>query len=219
MRFIRFILVLLALLATSSCGIYLEAPNIGEVDIAASPGFSYIVGSVTQSSDGDPDRFDDQAEFYFKREDGSNRFRLESAEIIRPFTGPPNKALADIGLEEQHGMLFAVRLQPGTYQLVRFAIEWPSQQNVDFSDPITFEVPIGEVIYLGSFNAHFCVRHAYANQYGVSGVIVSVTDQISRDAPLLRDRFIALRRANIVKNVISDAQLQERVGSLRDGCE
>jgi hypothetical protein len=218
MQYSRYVSALLALFTISGCGIYLKAPNIEEVDIAADPGTSFIVGSVTQSSDGDPAPFDDRVAFYFRKKDGSRRFRLESAEIIRPVMGPPNKALADRGLEEQHGTLFAVQLQPGIYQLVRFAIEWPSQQNVNFSDPIEFELLPGEVIYLGNLDARFCVRHAYANQYGVSGVIVSVTDHMSRDAPFLRDKFIALQQASMTRKVISNAELQERAGFLRNGC-
>ena len=156
--------------------------------------------------------------FFCKEKEGPYRFRLEPAAIERPLTAP-NTALADRGLEEQHGKLFAVRLEPGIYQLVRFAVRWPSQQNIDFSEPIEFGIFPNEPVYLGNLAVHFCIRHAYANQYGLSGVIVTANDLLARDAPLLRNKFIGLRRLRIAKKVISQADLQERTASLGRGCE
>ncbi len=198
-------------------GCYRLAANVSEAEVAQ-PGRALVLASVTQTSDGDPTPYDDRAMFFFSNKDGSHRFRLESAEIHRPILGPPNRARADAGLEAVHGKLYAVHVPSGTYQLVHFKIEWPSQQEIRLAAPVEINVKDGDVVYIGNLDAAFCIRHAYANQYGIAGVKLSVTDRSSRDIPLLRARFSSLRHVSIEKRMIDNSGLQQQTASLAGQC-
>ncbi len=213
---LRFALASLTVaMSMGGCSTYRLAGDLAD-PAAASAGI--IVGSITQTSDGGVVRFDDPAIFYFESVQGSERFRLQSADIHRPWHGPPNIALADHGLAHVHGKLFAVALPAGDYRLSRFAVAWPSQQTATFASPPGFTLRPGEVVYVGNLDAGFCVRHAYANQAGVAGVQLSSKDHFDRDVPLLRQRFAALRTANIVKRMLDNELLRQQSAALRRQC-
>jgi hypothetical protein len=198
-------------------GCYRVATNISQAEVPQ-PGLALVLASVTQTSDGDPTPFDDRAIFYFSRKYGDHRFRLESAEIHRPILGPPNYARTDTGLEAVHGKLYAVHVPSGTYQLDHFKVEWPSQQEIRLAAPVEINVNEGDIVYIGNLDAAFCIRHAYANQYGVVGVKLSANDQSSRDIPLLRAKFSSLRHVQIEKRMINNASLQQQTAALASQC-
>ena len=202
-------------LILASC--YRVAPDISQAEVPQ-PGMALILASVTQTSDGDPTPFHDKAIFYFSSKNGGHRFRIESAEIHRPILGPPNHARADAGLEAVHGKLYAVQVQPGTYQLDRIKVEWPSQQEIALASPVEINVTEGDIVYIGNLDAAFCIRHAYANQYGVAGVKLSANDRSSRDIPLFRAKFLLLRQVRIEKRMISNSRLQQQTANLASQC-
>lgn len=211
----KILLLTLSALLAGSCA--LPALNLERDQATLQPNMALLVGSVTQSSDGKPSPFHDRAIFHFGEKTGNIRFHLDSAEIERPILGPPNRALTDRGLEDVNGKLFAVQLPPGTYQLERFLIEG-TKQRIAFSRPLGVELSAGEIAYIGNLDAAFCVRHAYANQAGVAGVVISVNDRRDRDIRLLRERFAALRRASIGDKVLDNSLLQPQAAPLARQC-
>jgi hypothetical protein len=211
----RLALSLAAVLWLGGC--YPLAANLGPAGMPQ-PGMALVLASVTQSSDGDPTPFHDRALFYFSSHDGRHRFRLESAQIHRPVLGPPNRALADAGLEAVHGRLYATPVPAGSYRLERFKVEWPSQQEIALAAPIEVRVGEGEAVYIGNLHAAFCIRHAYANQAGLAGVTLSVQDRAARDLPLLRARHPSLRQTTITPRVLDDARLRQQTAPLAEPC-
>jgi hypothetical protein len=80
------------------------------------------------------------------------------------------------------------------------------------------ELSAGEVVYIGNLDAAFCIRHAYANQYGIAGVRLYVNDKSDRDIPLLREKFHALRNISIDRRVLNDSFMQQQLGYLSQCC-
>ena len=207
--------LVLCALVVGGCSFH--AVNIERGQQVLQPNTALLVGSVSQTSDGKPSPFHERAMFYFSDTAGGTRFRLDSAQIERPLLGPPNHAMADRGLEDVNGKLFAVQLPAGSYQLHFFQIEG-TQQKIELERPLRFELSAGEVAYIGNLDAAFCIRHAYANQAGVAGVVVSVRDRADRDFRLLGERFASLRQKPVAHRVLDNSLLQPQVARLARQC-
>ena len=182
-----------------------------------------LVGSITQASDGSPTPFDEKVGFIFGPMGGSgylgfDTFRFKSGEDTRPFLYPESW-LEDRGLEDVNGRLFATAVSPGVYALLAFYIDAPGYRYHKLANPIAFEVMSGEVLYLGNFDAAFCVRHAYANQSGVAGVRLSVNDRSDRDFPLLKNKFSILRSVEIGKRLLDSKALERQMVNLSKWCD
>lgn len=197
--------------------------NISETAELLPAGTGLLVGSITKTSDGDPTPYNAKVGFIFGPKDSSvglgfDTFRFKSGEDTRPFLYPESW-LEDSGLAEVNGRLFATDVSPGIYALLGFYIDAPGYRYHKIADPITFEVKSGEILYLGNFDASFCVRHAYANQYGVAGVRLSVNDQSERDFPLLKNKFSALRNVAIDKRLLDSKALEQQMIHLSKWCD
>lgn len=213
------------LLLSAICGSCINLPqnNISETAERLPAGTGLLVGSITQTSDGSPTPYDEKVGFIFGPKGSSvdfglDTFRFKSGEDTRPFLYPESW-LEDRGLEDVNGRLFATAVSPGVYALLAFYIDAPGYHYHKIPDPITFEVTSGEVLYLGNFDAAFCVRHAYANQYGVAGVRLSVNDRSDRDFPLLKNKFMALRSVVINKRLLDSKALERQMVDLSKPCD
>ena len=211
--------ILLWTLCLSGCAYYVDAPELAGVDFSPGPSQVVVTGSVTQSSDGEPAAWDEQVEFYFRKVGAKRIYRVASADFRLPIFGGPHEVLADPGLEAEHGRLFAIPLEPGEYELVRFSIRWPSGVEQFLKDPIPFTLAPGQAVYLGNFDARFCVRHLYANQYGVAGVYLSVQEKMSRDLPLLYAKYPVLKDMMLMAQVLPDKMLKSRFSALQEDCD
>jgi hypothetical protein len=60
-------------------------------------------------------------------------------------------------------------------------------------------------VYIRNLDDAFCIRHAYANQYDIAGVRLSVNNNSDRDIPLLRENFHALRHISIDRRVADNS--------------
>ena len=219
----RKVSVMLLIMAISGGCMNLPRNNISETSEQLPPDTGLLVGSITQTSDGDPTPFHAKVGFIFGPQGGSDglgfyTFRLKSGEDTRLFLYPESW-LEDRGLEDVNGRLFATTVAPGIYALLGFYIDAPGYRYHKIPDPITFEVTSGEVLYLGNLDGAFCVRHVYANQYGVAGVRLSVNDRSDRDFPLLKNKFIALRNVEIKKRLIDNDDLERQMANLSKWCD
>jgi hypothetical protein len=219
----RTILVMLMAITMSGGCMNLPRADISETAERWPLDTGLLVGSITQTSDGDPNPFHEKVGFVFGPKDGSdvfglNTFQLKSGQDTRPFLYPKSW-LEDRGLEDVNGRLFATALRPGVYALLGFYVDAPGYQYHRFANPIAFEVTSGEVLYLGNFHAACCIRHAYANQYGVAGIQLSVNDKSSRDYPLLRNKFISLRNVDIDKRLLNNDELEQQAMKLSKWCD
>jgi hypothetical protein len=221
---IRCTICALALCAVMPVGcMNVPTANIREDMHAVPPGAGLLVGSVTQSSDGDPSPYHNKVGFIFTpkgsgRRIGRGTLLLKSGDdVLYPLY--PKSWLEDRGLEDVNGRLFAVTVQPGTYVLDGFYIDAPGYKYHELAGSVTFEIVAGEILYVGNFDGAFCVRHAYANQYGVVGAKLSVNDRSGRDIPLLRDKFRYLQHEPIEVRVPDSAALQQKAKPLSKWCD
>lgn len=197
--------------------------NIKNEALEVPPGVGLLMGSVTQTSDGVPTPYHNKLGFIFTREGnnkryGPNALLLKSGDdVLYPLY--PESWLEDKGLEDVNGRLFAVTLQPGTYVLDGFYIDAPGYKYHDLAGSVTIEIGAGEILYVGNLDGAFCVRHAYANQYGVVGVRLSMNDKSDRDIPLLREKFRYLRNELVEVRVPDDSALQRKALSLSKWCD
>lgn len=197
--------------------------NVSETTAQLPPNTGFLVGSVTQTSDGDPSPFHSTVSLTFgplgdSKSSGSSTFRLRSGEDTHHLL-LPESWYHDRGLEDVNGRLFATAVIPGTYALLGFRIEGSGYKYHKIANPITFQVSSGEVVYLGNLDAAFCVRHAYANQYGVSGVRLSVNDRADRDVPLLKNKVLALRNTTVQKRLLDGDELKLQTIELSKWCD
>jgi hypothetical protein len=214
-------LLILCSLSIAGC-LNLPASEIDAESDQIPPATGLLVGSVTQTSDGVPEPYHTVVGFILNPATDNNysgfkSLRLKSAEIVRPIF-EPNRSLADHGLEEANGKLFAVPVKPGTYKLECFYIDAPGYKYHCLEHPLVFEIKAMEILYLGNFDAAFCIRHAYANQYGVAGVALSINDESVRDIPMLKNKYRPIRNASIATRVLDNSSLQKQMGYLSQCC-
>ena len=190
---------LAGIVAATGCSlVYSPAPDLTRRDeVMDLSRVAVLVGSVTQSDPQLPVRNPhSEVTFSFENVAGGGRFFLHNARL--GWTG----AAADKGLEAEHGRLFAVPLEPGTYALTRVSMWVQAQVDVVLPDPPRVTVGAGDVVYIGNLEIENCYS-VYVRPDGervrqtVVGGFPSVTDRSERDLNLLRTTYPVLREAVI----------------------
>ena len=214
-------MLILCSLSFAGC-MNLPASEIDAESGQISPTSGLLVGSVTQTSDGIPESYHNEVGFVFRPATDNNysgfkSLRIKSAKIARPLF-EPNHSLAERGLEKLNGKLFAVPVDPGAYKLECFYIDAPGYKYHCLEHPLAFEIRAGDIQYLGNLDAAFCIRHAYANQYGIAGVALTINDESGRDIPMLKDKYRSIRNVSIETRVLDNSAMQKQLGFQSQCC-
>ena len=190
--------------------------------IDADEGNGLIVGSVSappiprgySPTADSAHSYHDVAKFFFRSRDQGSR--LEG--VLTSGTKHPRidniPACESEGLAEECGRLFAIRLPAGTYEIYRGRFgDNPYYDYVDWERPAVFPVAAGKTIYLGNLHVEYCKGRptSIRSRGSILGADVSLRDRYERDTALIRQRFAALQKAEIIRQPLPDPAWRFRV--------
>lgn len=158
-----------------------------------------------------PDNFNARAEFVY-RPIGSNEQKYIDAYTFASFRESYHHSDRDLNIEGINGQLFAIELPAGDYEFIRSSVHGAvraSDELVPHDFSVPFVVKAGKATYLGDMSCSV-VANFYSSigslpvaRWEVRSVTINVKDSYDRDIEFLTNRFLNIRRTQIVKSLIS----------------
>lgn len=164
-------------------------------NFTADDGTAVIVGSVSQEfTEGAESAI---ASFYLDDAEGD---RIDSLSVFSIMS-----LIRKTEFEDVSGHVFAITLEPGTYQFGDWGIDNGTGMYIHprRPEPLKFAVDRGEVIYIGNLHMNFDTGR---NVFGVmitSGGWPKLMDRAKRDIPIIEEKYPALVRG-VDKRLLDD---------------